>query len=199
MREGGTAAENMPRSRERLSLKRYLSGLKNGLHVSNRARSRTTRRWLHKAAAKPCMGQLTEEQASKLYQQQVEDFSPHWTAYRDGNAASFPVGGAAFWVWAIGKGYAKMNPWMKSPQSGEKANVGKPQLRIDEAQKARSGGDAESTEWRPSITGCVADVVIGTPAGEVAARVVRDIDDDGRVLWIPSGEDEECEASPEDS
>ncbi len=28
---------------------------------------------------------------------------------------------------------------------------------------------------------------LGLRQGEVVARVARDIDDDGRVLWIPSG------------
>ena len=133
------------------------------------------------------LGQLTEEQASKLYQQQVERISSH-TKRRVSTATQhlFLWVARHFWVWAIGKGYAKMNPWLKVRRVG-KANVGKPQLRIDEARKLEAVAMQRAQNGDLPSLGVLLMLYLGLRQGEVAARVVRDIDDDGRVLWIPSG------------
>ena len=39
----------------------------------------------------------------------------------------------------------------------------------------------------PSAIGALLVMYLGLRQGKVAARVARDIDDDGRLLWIPSG------------
>lgn len=66
---------------------------------------------------------------------------------------------------------------------------GKDQLRIDEARQwervalrlARTGEDWE----REGATTALVTLLLGTRASEVTLRVVRDLDDDGRLLWIP--------------
>ena len=133
------------------------------------------------------MGQLTEEQASKLYQQQVERISAH-TGRRIATATQhlFLWVARHFWEWAIGKGYAKMNPWMKVRRVG-KANVGKPQLRIDETRKLEAVAMQRARSGDVPALGVLLMLYLGLRQGEVAARVARDVDDDGRVLWIPSG------------
>ena len=136
----------MPRQRERLLLKCYLSGIEELAPCVKPSTIGNNQKMV--AQLPQHSGWDSSQRASEqaLSAAGRAHFSPHWTAYRDGNAASLPVGGAAFWEWAIGKGYAKMNPWMKVRRVG-KANVGKPQLRIDETrkleavamQRARSG------------------------------------------------------------
>ncbi len=133
------------------------------------------------------MGQLTEEHASKIYQQQVERISSH-TGRRISTATQhlFLWVARHFWLWAIDKGYAKMNPWMKVRKVG-KANVGKPQLRIDETRKLEATAMQRASSGDVPALGVLLMLYLGLRQGEVAARVARDIDDDGRVLWVPSG------------
>ena len=133
------------------------------------------------------MGQLTEEQASKLYQKQVERISAH-TGRRISTATQhlFLWVVRHFWIWAIDKGYAKMNPWMKVRRVG-RSNVGKKQLRIDEARKLEAVAMQRAQNGDVPALGTLLMLYLGLRQGEVAARVARDIDDDGRVLWVPSG------------
>jgi len=131
--------------------------------------------------------QLTEEYASKLYQQQVERISAH-TGRHLSTATQhlFLWVMRRFWSWAVDKGYAKMNPWMKVRRVG-KSNVGKPQLRIDEARKLEAVATERAQAGDIPALGVLLMLYLGLRQGEVAARIVRDIDDDGRVLWIPAG------------
>ena len=131
--------------------------------------------------------QLTVEQASRLYQQQIERVSPR-TGRKISTATQhlFLWVVRRFWDWAIDKGYAKMNPWMKVRRVG-RANVGKPQLRIDEARKLEAVAIQRAQEGDSAALGVLLMLYLGLRQGEVAARVARDIDDDGRVLWVPSG------------
>lgn len=133
------------------------------------------------------MAQLTEEDASMLYHQQIERVSLH--THRKVSTATqhlFLWVARHFWIWAIDKGYAKMNPWMKVRRVG-KANVGKPQLRIDEARKLEAVAMQRAETGDVPALGVLLMLYLGLRQGEVAARVARDIDDDGRVLWVPSG------------
>lgn len=133
------------------------------------------------------MGQLTEEQASKLYQEQIHRPSVY-TGRQISTATQhlFLWVARHFWIWAMEKGYARQNPWMKVRKVG-RANVGKPQLRIDEARKLEAVAIQRAQEGDSAALGVLLMLYLGLRQGEVAARVARDIDDDGRVLWIPSG------------
>ena len=133
------------------------------------------------------MGQLTEEQASKLYQEQIHRPSVY-TGRQISTATQhlFLWVARHFWIWAMEKGYARQNPWMKVRKVG-RANVGKPQLRIDEARKLEAVAIQRAQEGNSAALGVLLMLYLGLRQGEVTARVARDIDDDGRVLWIPSG------------
>ena len=133
------------------------------------------------------LGQLTAEQASKLYLQQVERVSAH-TGRRVSTATQhlFLWVARQFWTWAIDKGYARVNPWQKVRRVG-KANVGKPQLRIDEARKLEAVAIRRAQNGDVPSLGVLLMLYLGLRQGEVAARVARDIDDGGSVLWVPSG------------
>jgi integrase len=167
----------------------YLSGLQNWLRVSSRATIGNNQRDARAAAPGPC-DRTAHRGASD--QSSISSRSSAFQPTPDGVIATatqhlFLWVARQFWVWAIGKGYAKMNPWLKVRRVG-KANVGKVAAADRRNPQARSCGDAESTERRCSgVSACLLMLYLGLRQGEVAARVVRDIDDDGRVLWIPSG------------
>jgi integrase len=91
--------------------------------------------------------------------------------------------------WLVKTGRLLANPLEKVEGTGRRKH-GKAQLRIDEA---RQWEDVAIRLARVGDAGAVAALLTywcGMRSGEVVARVVRDIDDGGRVLWIPESKTE---------
>lgn len=117
--------------------------------------------------------QLTVPVARALFDQRAADTAPET---QRGELAT----ASAFATWCLERGWMRANPFTELEPTGPRSR-GKPQLRIDEA--------------RLFVTACLDE---GTPAGlasalallcamratEITARVVRDVDDGARVLWI---------------
>jgi integrase len=59
-----------------------------------------------------------------------------------------------------------------------KRRHGKPRLRIDEAKAHADAGD-------DGAVAAMMTLMLGMRASEVVEREVRDLDDDGKLLWIP--------------
>ena len=132
-------------------------------------------------------GQFTESDARKLYQQQIEQVSTH--TGRPPAAAThhlFLRVAKQLWDWGCQQGYCRTNPWAKVQPAG-RAATGKPQLRIDEARRFEAVALARAHAGDVPALGALLMVYLGLRQGEVVARVARDIDDGGRVLWVPSG------------
>lgn len=87
------------------------------------------------------------------------------------------------WKWAIRQGMAKHNPWLEVDKLG-RANRGKPQLRIDEARRLADVCMARIV-YDDAALGIAITQFMALRASEAAERIVRDVDDDGRLLWIP--------------
>jgi integrase len=66
-------------------------------------------------------------------------------------------------------------------------NRGKPQLRIDEARKLVKLCLKLADENHAGAIGTLTALMLGLRASEVTDRVVRDLDDGGRLLWVPYG------------
>ena len=133
------------------------------------------------------VSQLTARTAERLYLDQVERISEH-TGRKLSTATQhlYLCVMRRFWLWRIEQGYAQTNPWMSVRKVG-RANVGKPQLRIDETRKLEAVAMQRAQSGDVPALGILLMLYLGLRQGEVAARVARDIDDEGRVLWIPSG------------
>lgn len=133
------------------------------------------------------MGQVTEREARKIYQAQVDYVSPR--TKKPAAAAThhlFLRFVKNLWRWAIERGYCSGNPWSKIAPVGRRA-VGKLQLRIDEARRFEAVALKEARKGDVPALGALLMIYLGLRQGEVVDRVARDIDDNGRVLWIPSG------------
>lgn len=91
-----------------------------------------------------------------------------------------------FWTWLQTQGKVKDNPFATVKICG-RPNRGKPQLRLDEARRF------VETAMQLYAAGCtlalapVVVVAMGLRASEICDRVVRDVDDGGRMLWVPYG------------
>lgn len=93
-----------------------------------------------------------------------------------------------FLKWCVKQRWLKANP-LEAVEPRGKIKRGKPQLRIDEARKWL----AKALELAPKEPGAVAALcalLLGMRATEITQRQVRDLDDDGRLLWIPESKTE---------
>jgi integrase len=117
---------------------------------------------------------LTPKLAAKLYDERAGAVDSH----RNGlNVVK------AFAGWCVEQGWLAANPFVAVKGKGRRRR-GKPQLRIEEARRFM----AACVELAPTDEGAVlalAYLLLGARAGEVVLRVVRDVDDGGRMLWIP--------------
>ena len=140
--------------------------------------------WLPEQAL---LSSVTPEQAEKLYLQHAAS-----GCRRSGKPISVATHRAGldrakdFFAWSQQARFCRQNPFALVKAFG-KVNVGKKQLRIDEARrfeavclKQAQGGDI-------AALGALLMMYLGLRQSEVRGRIGRDIDDDGRVLWVPSG------------
>ena len=91
-----------------------------------------------------------------------------------------------FFRWAADRKYVRDNPFAKVKPIG-KASSGKEQLRIDEARRLTQVLVAAAHKGEEGAIATFCQLLLGLRSSEVLLRKVRDLDDDGRVLWIPSG------------
>ncbi len=85
--------------------------------------------------------------------------------------------------------------WLpKNPLEGTegkgKRRHGKPQLRIDEARKWMAKAVELADAGEAGAVAAMVALLLGMRASEIVSRVVRDLDDEGRMLWIPDSKTE---------
>jgi integrase len=90
---------------------------------------------------------------------------------------------------------AKPRRWVsRSPleevQGVGKRKHGKPQLRIDEARKWVGKATEMAGQGEPGAVAALVSLLMGMRASEITTRIVRDLDDGGRLLWIPDAKTE---------
>lgn len=92
---------------------------------------------------------------------------------------------------SLGKWAVKAKHLASDPFSGVepigKRSVGKVQLTVSEAQKLDALALARARKGDSRSLGVLLMLHLGLRKGEVGARRVRDVDQEGRVLWIQSG------------
>ena len=94
-----------------------------------------------------------------------------------------------FLGWCVTMKWIAANPLEEVAGLGRRRK-GKPQLRIDESRKwlNKALELADSYQGRGADDGPIAAMltfVLGMRCSEIVERVVRDVDDAGRLLWIP--------------
>ena len=91
-----------------------------------------------------------------------------------------------FFKWALGRHYVDKNPFAEVQPIG-RPKRGKPQLRIDEARKFVELAMGHAQALDVGATAALMQIFLGLRPTEAVVRVVRDLDDEGRVLWVPYG------------
>ena len=119
---------------------------------------------------------LTPESCQALYDKLREESSV------DTHRSSLTLA-KSFGQWCVKQGLLKVNPVAGIEPQGERRR-GKEQLRVDEARRfiamcCQLGGNGDV-----GAVGVMTALLLGMRAGEVVSRQVRDLDDDGRLLWV---------------
>jgi len=93
-----------------------------------------------------------------------------------------------FTRWCKSKGIISKDPLAAVEGKGRRKK-GKEQLRIDEARKwCKKAHELASGE--AGAVAALITLLMGLRASEIVERVVRDVDDGGRLLWIPDSKTE---------
>lgn len=123
----------------------------------------------------------TDRLLKKLTPKVVRDLFASRAAETSGDTQFHEIASAkAFAEWCIRKGLITVNPFT-GLEPTKRRKRGKPQLRIDEARKLIETCLAEESK---AGTAVALALLCGMRASSVTDRVVRDLDDGGRVLWI---------------
>lgn len=164
-----------------------LEGLLQLVDPALRAANRGKRRPTDLPMTDRPLGALTPQHAQRLYSARVNGKKSNGEPLSADTHQSELIYGHAFGEWCVESGYLRENPFSRVLPEGE-LSKGKEQLRIDEA---RAFARAAYADRHP--TGGVAAVAVltlGLRANELLDRRVRDLDDGGRVLWVPYGKTE---------
>jgi integrase len=90
----------------------------------------------------------------------------------------------SFLKWCAGKKWIVRNP-LDGVEGVGKRRHGKEQLRIDEARRWQAKALELADRGKEGAVAAMMCLVMGMRCSEVVSRVVRDLDDEGSLLWIP--------------
>ena len=94
-----------------------------------------------------------------------------------------------FLGWCVAKTWVRANHLEDVVGRGRRRR-GKEQLRIDEARKWLARARQLAEEGEPGAVAAMLTLLLGLRCSEVISRTVRDLDDDGHLLWIPESKTE---------
>lgn len=131
---------------------------------------------------------LTPRRASALYLEATERVSVKTRTMPAAASHRYDLSAAkSFYRWATQSGYVGASPFRDVKPVG-KVKAGKTQLRIEEARRFTSAAIGYFEETQHSLAiGVLLALTMGLRTSEVMQRVVRDLDDGGRCLWIDVG------------
>jgi integrase len=155
-----------------------------GNKASSAATTATRLRALFKGALDMPLERLTEARCAATYDRYRT--TPTRTGKPPAVATHRGVRSEAvtFFGWCAKRKWIKTNP-MANVEGVGKPKHGKPQLRITESRTWLKAALRHADTDPAGATAAMLTLLLGLRASEIVSRVVRDVDDDGRVLWIP--------------
>ena len=129
---------------------------------------------------------FTADNAQKLYEAETVKISRFGRVMRAQTHRKLLAVTKLFFHWAVGLKYTRANPFAAVKPVG-KVHTGKDQLRIDEARQLTEILISAAKQGEEGAIATYTQLVLGLRSSEVLHREVHDLDDAGRVLWIPSG------------
>lgn len=94
-----------------------------------------------------------------------------------------------FLKWCVKKKWISQNP-LEDVEGVGRRKHGKEQLRINEARKWLAKAMKLADQGHDGAVAAMMTLLMGMRCIEVVSRIVRDVDDDGTLLWIPDSKTE---------
>lgn len=130
---------------------------------------------------------LTPAKALRLYEDLTQNVRPHTGRVLAVATHHFFLACAKSWgKWACKERLTHRNPFSEVPLLGKK-HRGKTQLRIDEAKQLADTVQALADAGDSDALAVLLMLHLGLRQGEVGARIARDVDAQGSLLWITDG------------
>ena len=130
---------------------------------------------------------LTSAKAQRLYEELTQKISLRTGKVLAVATQQFFLSCAKSWgKWACKERLIHKNPFAEVACLGKKQSR-KVQLRVDEAKKLAAVTQKLADEVDTDALAILLMLHLGLRQGEVGARVARDVDARGSLLWIPSG------------
>jgi integrase len=129
---------------------------------------------------------ITPARAMALYQAETERISRYGRPVEAMTHHKLLRAAKMFFRWLVEAGHITASPFQGVKTVG-RAKAGKPQLRIDEARRLVKLLVEESQRGHEGAIACLLQLLLGLRSSEVLGRLVRDLDDGARILWIPRG------------
>jgi integrase len=161
-----------------------LEGLLQLVDPRDRAHNRGKRRPESLKVSDRALGDLTPTLAQRLYSARVRALKSNGEPISADTHRSELIYGNAFGDWCASRGYLRANPFAEVLPEGT-LSKGKDQLRLDEARRFLLACYADAHPI--GGVAAAAALTLGVRSSEILDREVRDLDDDGRTLWIDRG------------
>ncbi len=105
------------------------------------------------------------------------------------------AGAKTFLDWCVHHRYVTVNPVERVRPIGKRRH-GRPQLRVNEARAWIDTAIGVAEGGAPGAVAAMMALIMGMRASEIVRCVGRDVDDRGRLLWIPVSKTENGVAEP---
>ena len=132
--------------------------------------------------AKLALVGMTPTAGQKLYDDFTQAKTKNGKTMSVDSARNTLAEAKTFLAWAVTKRWARTNA-LAAVKGVGKRRRGKPQLTVDEARKWMAVG-MEMAETEDGAVAALMALLMGMRVSEIADRIVRNLDDDGRLLWI---------------
>lgn len=146
------------------------------------------------------LASLTPDSCAELYDElRKSKRKPQRTIGREPKVSTKPISvdyhrnalseTKTFLNWCVKRKWITTNPLADVEGVGRRRH-GKEQLRINEARKWLAKAIELANQDNEGAVAALMTLLMGMRCGEVISRVVRDVDDDGKLLWIPDAKTE---------
>jgi integrase len=125
---------------------------------------------------------LTPAAGQRLYDDFAQTKTQHGRTMSVDSARNTLAEAKTFLAWAVTKRWARANALAEVRGVGKRRR-GKPQLTVDEARRWLAVG-MKMAETEDGAVAALMALLMGMRVSEIADRTVRNLDDDGRLLWI---------------
>ena len=136
------------------------------------------------------LGEITPQKCTALYVGLRERSTRNRKPFSVDSHRNILAEAKSFLRWCSAKKRWILRNPLEGVEGVGKRHHGKKQLRIDEARKWMAKAVELADAGEEGAVAAIAALVMGMRANEIVSRVARDLDDEGRLLWIPESKTE---------